>query len=96
MGWNCWTLRITHTWRWPGTSRDRRPEDIRPFSADAEQVVLGAFRLPGAFSVRNFIRGKGGRAVHQYDIASGAACSRCIAFLLTWPSKASAWAVPVT
>jgi hypothetical protein len=52
---------------------DRRPEDILAFLQQTlNKSFSGVFRLPGAFSVRNFIRGKGGRALFiEYDIASG-------------------------
>ncbi len=52
---------------------DRRPEDILAFLQQTlNKSFSGVFRLPGAFSVRNFIRRKGGRALFvEYDIASG-------------------------
>jgi hypothetical protein len=52
---------------------DRRPEDILAFLQQTlNKSFSGTFRLPGTFSVRNFIRGKGGRALFiEYDIASG-------------------------
>jgi hypothetical protein len=60
-----------------GTARylegDRRPEDILAFLQQTlSKSFSGAFRLPGDFSVREFIRNKGGRALFvEYDIASG-------------------------
>ena len=52
---------------------DRRPEDILAFLQQTlNKSFSGVFRLPGSFSVRNFIRGKGARALFvEYDIASG-------------------------
>jgi hypothetical protein len=52
---------------------DRRPEDILAFLQQTlNKSFSGVFRLPGSFSVRNFIRRKGGRALFvEYDIASG-------------------------
>ena len=52
---------------------DRRPEDILAFLQQTlNKAFSGVFRLPGDFSVRNFIRRKGGRALFvEYDIASG-------------------------
>lgn len=51
---------------------DRRPEDILAFLQQTlNKSFSGVFRLPGAFSVRNFIRRKGGQALFiEYDIAS--------------------------
>jgi hypothetical protein len=60
-----------------GTARylqgDRRPEDILAFLQQTlSKSFSGAFRLPGDFSVREFIRSKGGRTLFvEYDIASG-------------------------
>jgi hypothetical protein len=60
-----------------GTARylqgDQRPEDILAFLQQTlSKTFSGAFRLEGDFSVREFIRGKGGRALFiEYDIASG-------------------------
>jgi hypothetical protein len=60
-----------------GTARylegDRRPEDILAFLQQTlSKSFSGAFRLPGDFSVRDFVRRKGGRALFvEYDISSG-------------------------
>jgi hypothetical protein len=60
-----------------GTARylqgDRSPEDILAFLQQTlNKSFSGAFRLPGDFSVRDFIRRKGGRTLFiEYDIASG-------------------------
>lgn len=60
-----------------GTARylegDRSPEDILAFLQQTlNKSFSGAFRLPGHFSVRDFIRRKGGRALFvEFDIASG-------------------------
>ena len=60
-----------------GTARylrgDRSPEDILAFLQQTlNRSFSGAFRLPGDFSVRDFIHRKGGRALFvEYDISSG-------------------------
>jgi hypothetical protein len=60
-----------------GTARylqgDRSPEDILAFLQQTlNKSFSGVFRQRGDFSVRNFIRGKGRRALFvEYDIASG-------------------------
>jgi hypothetical protein len=60
-----------------GTARylegDRSPEDILAFLQQTlNKSFSGAFRLPGDFSIRDFVRRKGGRALFvEYDIASG-------------------------
>jgi Type IV secretion-system coupling protein DNA-binding domain len=60
-----------------GTARylegDRSPEDILAFLQQTlNKSFSGVFRLPGDFSVREFISRKAGRALFiEYDIASG-------------------------
>ena len=60
-----------------GTARylqgEDRVEDILAFLQQTlSKTFSGAFRLDGDFSVREFVRGRGGRALFvEYDIASG-------------------------
>lgn len=68
---------LSHNADLAGTARylegDRSPEDILAFLQQTlNRSFSGVFRLPGDFSVREFIRRKAGRALFiEYDIASG-------------------------
>jgi len=60
---------------WHYIANERSPQ-TQGVMSEAQQAVretfVGAFRQPGEFSIREFVRHKGGRAVFiEYDIASG-------------------------